>query len=96
MFFSIKQKSYIRIVINPKKTQMKKTFLFIAVISAFASCKKDRTCTCSISEGGTTIKETITFHKVSDKTAKTDCTTLPISVIDSTGTATIVETCVLN
>jgi len=75
---------------------MKKTFLFIAVISAFVSCKKDRTCTCSITESGTTIKQTITFHKISDKKAKLDCTTIPLSVVDSSGTETIVETCVLN
>ena len=45
---------------NYKK--MKKVILFVAVISAFsfASCKKDRTCTCVTSPGGGTTVETFT------------------------------------
>lgn len=39
---------------NPKNKKMKKGLLFIAVISAFsfASCKKDRTCTCTNTTNG--------------------------------------------
>jgi hypothetical protein len=79
---------------------MKKQLLFVAVISAltFASCKKDRTCTCTYNDGiGDIIKETITYHKVSDKTAKLDCTTQPITISDSSGILIpVTQTCVLN
>jgi hypothetical protein len=76
---------------------MKKRIVYIAIVSTFISCKKDRTCTCTLTSGGATIKETIIYHKVSNKTAKTDCTTQPITVDDGNGNVvTLSQTCVLN
>ncbi len=47
---------------------MKKVFLFIAVVSAFsfASCKKDRVCTCVVTPGGYTQVTTYTAAKKGD------------------------------
>jgi hypothetical protein len=55
---------------------MKKIILFIAVISAFsfASCKKDRTCTCVSSNGTTTNPERVfTLTKVTKSQGRANC-----------------------
>lgn len=48
----------------------------IAIACSFASCKKDRSCTCTYSNSGSsdTYTEITTYNKVSKKLAKTDCT----------------------
>jgi hypothetical protein len=77
---------------------MKKVFICMSLIVsvAFVSCKKDRTCSCSYSMGGVEIKEDIKLYKVSDKTAKKDCTNQPLTISDSTGyPVTVSQTCVL-
>ena len=68
---------------------MKKIFLFIAVVSAFsfASCKKDRTCTCTT--GSATEVYTITQARKSD--AKKEC----ISSSKTNGGVTVTTTCTL-
>ena len=57
---------------------MKKITILAAVALAcsFASCKKDRSCTCTYSNSGSsdTYTEITTYNKVSKKTAKADCT----------------------
>ncbi len=54
-----------------KTIKMKKGLLFVAVISAFsfASCKKDRVCTCISAPGGTTTTVTYTASKKGDAAA---------------------------
>jgi len=70
---------------------MKKVVLFVAVISAFsfASCKKDRVCTCVTNPGGSTSVVTYTASKKGDAAAA--C--LSSTTVDN-GT-TITETCTL-
>ena len=56
---------------------MKKT-LFIAIVAlaiGFASCKKDRTCTCTHSEMGSTKTDTeiTTYTNVTEKSALATC-----------------------
>ena len=48
----------------------------VLVAGSFAACKKDRTCTCTYSNSGSsdTYTEITTYNKVSKKLAKTDCT----------------------
>lgn len=79
---------------------MKKVNASIAaftVLVLLSACRKDRSCTCTYTESGVTIKETIVYHKVSNRTAKSDCVNQPVTFIDSGGTAvTISLSCVLN
>ena len=68
---------------------MKKVLLFIAVVSAFsfASCKKDRTCTC------TGANPSVTTYKQSKKAAaRAHC----LSYTETVGAATLTTTCTLN
>ena len=67
---------------------MKKITLFAAAFVAisFASCKKDYTCTCASSGGGTA--DVTKIVEVSKKTAKANC----VSTINSGYT----ETCTLS
>jgi len=57
---------------------MKKITMVAAVALAisFASCKKERSCTCTYSNSGSsnTYTEIKTYDKVSKKTAAADCT----------------------
>ncbi len=77
---------------------MKKVLLFVAVISAFsfASCKKDRTCTCSITypNGGLTGTEITTDHSVTKSTEKKRCVNKDIK--DASGAITASYTCTIN
>ena len=72
---------------------MKKVFLFIAVVSAFsfASCKKDRVCTCVYNPGGTTSVVTYTASKKGDATSQ--C--LSATQVDATSNTTYTATCTL-
>lgn len=69
---------------------MKKVILFVAVISAFsfASCKKDRTCTC-VETGGATTVTTIT------KATKANASAACLSYSTVSGNNTTVVTCTL-
>ena len=70
---------------------MKKTVLFIAVVAAFsfASCKKDRTCTCTDSTSGATAQVT-TYPKSTMAAARANC--LSYTHVNPAGT-TITTTC---
>lgn len=55
---------------------MKKiTLIAVAAIgmTLFASCKKDYTCTCKVTMGGSTQEVAQTYPKTSKSTAKTAC-----------------------
>ncbi len=67
---------------------MKKTLLFIAVVSAFsfASCKKDHTCTCTDSTTGATAQVTI-YPSSTKANAQANCL--------SSTTAGVTTTCTL-
>lgn len=67
---------------------MKKGLLFVAVIAAFsfASCKKDRVCTCVSSNGGGTSVVTYTDAKKGD--AKAACLTYTETYNGTTETKT--------
>jgi hypothetical protein len=69
---------------------MKKAILMVAVIAAasFTSCKKDRTCTCVDSTGGTSI---VTYTKSSKRDARSQCLSKSYVVNNTTYT----ETCTL-
>ena len=54
---------------------MKKVTLFaVAVVAlSLASCKKDRTCTCTSTTSGVTTTDVTVYHKVSKKNATSHC-----------------------
>jgi hypothetical protein len=54
---------------------MKKVFLFVAVVAAssFASCKKDRVCTCTTTTSGGSVIEETTYHDVKKADARQMC-----------------------
>ena len=63
---------------------MKKiTILAIALIAiSFASCKKDRTCSCSVTDnspGATTSEYKVVYHKITKKNAKSACMSLEVT-----------------
>lgn len=62
---------------------MKKiSILSIAVLAmTFASCKKDRTCKCTVTDdspGATTSEYTVVYKNVSDASAKSACMSLQV------------------
>lgn len=77
---------------------MKKTIIIsltFAVI-AFASCKKDRTCTCTQidnSPGATSSEYTVVYKKISKKNAKAACMSLEVTPTGQPYTET--RTCTL-
>lgn len=77
-------------LINTKNNIMKKiTVLSIALVAiAFASCKKDYTCTCTDATGGEVKK----FTKITKKQALSNCQSKTVTESGSTST----ETCNLN
>jgi hypothetical protein len=74
---------------------MKKVLLFVAVVAAtsFASCKKDRTCTCTDSTGGSSV---VTYTGAKKGDARAACLSKSYTYNTGTGTATVTETCTLN
>ena len=56
---------------------MKKLLLIVAVITAFSfvSCKKDRTCTCTYTEAGSSVSTTYvtTYNKSMKGDARQEC-----------------------
>ena len=88
MNFSIKFASVLTKKIIKK---MKKVILFVAVISAFsfASCKKDRVCTCVSSPGGGT--STVTYTQSTSRNASAAC--LSYTEVNNNTTTTV--TCTL-
>lgn len=55
---------------------MKKISMIVSavlVMAAFASCKKDHTCTCSITANGQTLTQTVPMTKTTKKDAKSIC-----------------------
>lgn len=63
---------------------MKKITLlsFALVAISFASCKKDRTCTCTTTDnspGATTSEYTVVYHKISKSNAKAACMSLEVT-----------------
>jgi len=70
---------------------MKKAFLFLAVASVFtlASCKKDRTCTCTITpSAGTVTTETTKFYSAKKSEARLFCLGSQETTTDGTTTVT--------
>ena len=56
-----------------------KTTVFIAIATlafSFASCKKDRTCTCTYSNAGSSNTDTqvTTYNKITKKSGNANCT----------------------
>jgi hypothetical protein len=63
---------------------MKKiTILLIACIAtSFVSCKKDRTCNCTVTDnspGATTSEYTVVYKKISKSNAKAACMSLEVT-----------------
>jgi uncharacterized lipoprotein YehR (DUF1307 family) len=80
---------------------MKKiTLLFAAIlVISFASCKKDRICTCTYTNiDGTTEKEKTTYYKAKKKDVRKNCIGGQTEYTSSTGVVTIYgkSTCELN
>ncbi len=71
---------------------MKKGLLFVAVISAFsfASCKKDRTCTCQTDTPGSTAN-VVTYTKAKKSQAEAAC----LSSKQTYNGITVTTTCTL-
>ena len=69
---------------------MKKVFLFVAVVSAFsfASCKKDRVCTC-VDQGGST--HSVTYTQSTKGNAAAAC----LSYTETNNNTTTTVTCTL-
>lgn len=72
---------------------MKKGLLFIAVLSAFsfASCKKDRTCTCTTTSdfpGSTTSTDIKTFNDAKKADARAACVSSKYTISGTTYTVT--------
>ena len=79
---------------------MKKVILFVAVVSAFsfASCKKDRVCTCTsvITSGGQTFTgdpNITTYSDSKKKAAMSHCLNSTSTGTDGGVTYTVVQTC---
>ena len=72
---------------------MKKVLLFVAVVVAisFASCKKDRVCTCTTTYGSTSSTDVTTYIKSLKKDAREKC----MSESGTTGGAAYTTTCTL-
>lgn len=75
---------------------MKKVLLFGAVVAAFtfASCSKDRTCTCTTTStvpGSTAVTDIFTFTKAKKADARYFC----MSETSTTGGYTVTKTCEL-
>lgn len=63
---------------------MKKNIIAITAIAAlaFVSCKKDRTCTCSVTDnspGATTSEYTVKYKKITKSNAKAACMSLEVT-----------------
>ncbi len=72
-------------------------FIITALTVIFCtSCKKDRTCTCSYTTTGATLKETITYHNISNKNAKEDCKDQPITISTDNNSETLSMSCYLD
>jgi hypothetical protein len=66
---------------------MKKAILMVAVIAAasFTSCKKDRTCTCVDSNGGSSV---VTYTKSAKRDARSQCLSKSYTINGATYTTT--------
>lgn len=74
---------------------MKKVLLFIAVVSAasFASCKKDRTCTCTTTSTGYSGTPVVTTYVKSTKSAaRANC----LNYTTTSGSTVFTTTCTLD
>jgi len=69
---------------------MKKTLLIVAIAGlAMASCKKDRTCTCTITpSAGTVTTETTKFYSAKKSEARLFCLGSQETTTDGTTTVT--------
>ena len=75
---------------------MKKITLLAAVLvtASFASCKKDRVCSCKSDQPGATADE-ITFIDAKKSQAKANCLSYSYSYDNGTATQTVKVTCEL-
>ena len=77
---------------------MKKVLLFVAVVTAasFASCKKDRTCTCTSSTNGSAGTPQVTVYNDAKKgDARAACLNTTTTTTVGSTTYTTVTTCEL-
>ena len=73
---------------------MKKVLLFVAVVTVttFASCKKDRTCTCRTTESSGNIRtEATVYFNSRKKDAREACLGHQTTISNSTGSTTAVK-----
>ena len=77
---------------------MNKIIFIITVLTLVfcTSCKKDRTCTCTYTTKGATLKETITYHNITNKDAQEDCKDQPITIITDNNSETLSMSCNLD
>jgi hypothetical protein len=77
---------------------MNKIIFIITVLTLVfcTSCKKDRTCTCTYTTKGATLKETITYHNISNKNAQENCKNQPITIITDNDSETLSMSCYLD
>ncbi len=76
---------------------MKKVLLFVAVVAAtsFASCKKERTCTCTSDVAGSTANVT-TFTDARKGDARAACLSTKQTYTVGTTSTVVTTTCTLN
>lgn len=68
-----------------------KKVLFIAVVAvaSLASCKKDRTCTCTTTTAGGTVTEVTVIHEAKKGEARENCLGSQTTTTYSTGGSTV-------
>lgn len=76
---------------------MKKILLPIAVLSmiVLSSCKKDRTCECTYSDGSSVHTSSTVYKKIKKSEAKDICQKETVVTTDSNGSDTYISDCKL-
>jgi hypothetical protein len=76
---------------------MKKNLLILAIgnLVLIASCNTNKTCVCTYNQNGIMVQENIILNNVSNKAAQEDCTSQPLTITDSQGSATALLNCQL-
>ena len=69
------------------------TFAFVAI--TFASCKKDRVCTCTSDQAGATANK-VTYLDASKASATANCTSYKMDYTFGSTTTTVKVTCALD
>jgi hypothetical protein len=76
---------------------MKRNLLILAIgsFALLVSCKTNKNCVCTYNQNGVKFTENIILNNVSNKTAQEDCTNQPLTIADSSGSATVSLSCQL-